>query len=101
MKKLLILLILTAVPVIFGHDAAAAQKEPPISQEIGRYQLFQGTYSTIDLKYRQSSSTYSAVFLIDTATGIVKRYVNRIDEDGKYVETWLPTEITQQLDMKK
>lgn len=57
----------------------------------GRYQLFQGTYTTFDLK-RQQTSTSSAIFLIDTRTGKVKRYVNRVDEDGKYVEIWLPTE---------
>ncbi|MBF0329622.1 MAG: hypothetical protein HQL10_10735 [Nitrospirae bacterium] len=61
----------------------------------GRYQLFQGTYTTINLK-RQETSTHQAVFLIDTRTGKVKRYLNMIDADGKYVETWMPTESQQE-----
>ncbi|HIJ96215.1 MAG TPA: hypothetical protein HPP94_10875 [Desulfuromonadales bacterium] len=75
--------------------------ETSAQKEIGRYQLFQGTFTTLDLKYRQASSTHNAVFLIDTVTGVVKRYVNRIDEDGRYIETWLTTELTQQMDVKK
>lgn len=35
-----------------------------------------------------------------TATGDVKRYVNRIHEDDRYVETWLPTEVTALIDAK-
>ncbi|TAN41446.1 MAG: hypothetical protein EPN22_15215 [Nitrospirae bacterium] len=60
----------------------------------GRYQLFQGTYTTFDLK-RQETYTHQAVFLIDTRTGKVKRYVNRIDVDGKYIETWVQTDAQQ------
>lgn len=63
--------------------------------EDGRYQLFQGTYTTFDLK-RQETYTHQAVFLIDTKTGKVKRYVNRIDADGKYIETWVQTESQQE-----
>lgn len=59
--------------------------------EVGRYQLFQGTYTSIDLK-RQQTSTHAGVFLIDTRTGQVKRYLNKIDAEGKYIETWAPTE---------
>lgn len=59
--------------------------------EIGRYQLFQGTYTSIDIK-RQQTSTHAGVFLIDTKTGQVKRYLNKIDAEGKYIETWAPTE---------
>jgi len=58
--------------------------------EVGRYQLFQGTYTAFDLK-RQETYTQQAIFLIDTKTGKVSRYVNKINEHGKYVETWLPT----------
>jgi len=65
------------------------------SSDIGRYQLFQGTYKTYDLKSQQSV-TSSGIFLIDTQTGTVKRYLNKIDEDGKYIETWVPTEVQQE-----
>ena len=59
--------------------------------EVGRYQLFQGTYTSIDIK-RQQTSTHAGVFWIDTKTGQVKRYLNKIDTEGKYIETWVPTE---------
>jgi len=60
--------------------------------DVGRYQLFQGTYSAFDLK-RQETYTHQGVFLIDTKTGKVSRYVNKIDMEGKYIETWLPTDL--------
>lgn len=63
------------------------------NQDIGRYQLFQGTYTSIDLKKQQTSS-HTGIFLIDSKTGVVKRYLNKIDEEGKYIETWVPTELT-------
>jgi len=66
---------------------------PGNSSEVGRYQLFQGTYTTFDLR-RQETSLSQGIFLIDTKTGKVSRYVNRIDPQGKYIETWLPTDVT-------
>lgn len=99
---LLIVFTLMSISPLYAAEAAA-QKEAAarFPQEVGRYQLFQGTYTTLDLKYRQASSTHNAVFLLDTATGQVKRYVNRIDEDGQYIETWLPTDLVQQMTPKK
>lgn len=91
MKRLLpavLLLIVTlSSSALHANEAGAVR-----SQEIGRFQLFQGEYTTYDLK-RQQTSTTTAVFMIDTATGSVKRYVNRIDEDGRYTETWVPTDL--------
>lgn len=89
------------IPTLYAAEAPGQKETGRSVQEIGRYQLFQGTYTTLDLKYRQASSTHNAVFLLDTATGQVKRYVNRIDEDGHYIETWLPTDIIQQMISKK
>jgi hypothetical protein len=57
-----------------------------------RCQLFQGNYISIDLK-RQQTSSHTGIFLIDTKTGTVKRYLNKIDEQGRYIETWLPTDL--------
>jgi len=101
-------LIITVVAImtmsasnLIAAETAAQKESTRITRDIGRYQLFQGTYTTLDLKYRQASSTHNAVFLLDTATGQVKRFVNRIDEDGRYIETWLPTEIAPQTDSKK
>lgn len=73
------------------HGQSASTKGAEDS-EIGRYQLFQGNYTSIDLK-RQQTSTHTGIFLIDTKTGKVKRYLNKIDEEGKYIETWVPTEL--------
>jgi hypothetical protein len=96
MRNVLIALMVTfmTAPSLFAAEATG-------QKEIGRYQLFQGTFTTLDLKYRQASSTHNAVFLLDTVTGQVKRYVNRIDEDGRYIETWLTTDLIQQTDSKK
>lgn len=70
--------------------------ENPVSKDacsdIGRYQLFQGTYKTFDLKNGQTF-TSDGIFLLDTKTGVVKRYLNKIDEGGNYIETWIPTEV--------
>lgn len=67
--------------------------EPAITNfDLGRYQLFQGNYTSIDLK-RQQTSTHTGIFLVDTKTGKVKRYLNKIDEQGRYIETWVQTEL--------
>ncbi|MCE1227117.1 MAG: hypothetical protein LWW87_11610 [Geobacteraceae bacterium] len=70
-------------------SAAAA---PSPSHETGRFSLFQGSYTTFDLK-RKETYVHQAVFLLDTQTGEVKRYINKIDENGRYIETWLPTDL--------
>ena len=61
--------------------------------DTGRFQLFQGEYTTFDLKRKETNVT-QAVFLIDSRTGEVKRYINKIDENGRYIETWLPTDLS-------
>jgi hypothetical protein len=79
--------------------ATAQAAEPPqvrkdvkdIDIDFGRFQLFQGTYSTFDLRRSETYSSTS-VFLIDTKTGQVKRYVNKIDTDGRYIEEWVATD---------
>jgi hypothetical protein len=72
---------------------SSARKEADADQ--GRFQLFQGTYSTFDLR-RSETYTSTSVFLIDTKTGQVKRYVNKIDSDGRYIEEWVPTSRVQE-----
>ncbi len=67
-------------------------RDPASCQESGRYQLFQGSYTTFDLK-RKETYVHQAVFLLDSQTGEVKRYINKIDENGQYIETWLPTDL--------
>ncbi|MBI5195791.1 MAG: hypothetical protein HZA10_05680 [Nitrospirae bacterium] len=89
--RLNLLLLITLLTILLTGNAVYAETSAPDS-EIGRYQLFQGAYTSFDLK-RQQSSTQSGIFLLDTKTGKVKRYLNKIDEDGKYIETWAPTEV--------
>ncbi|MBI5409795.1 MAG: hypothetical protein HZA14_10555 [Nitrospirae bacterium] len=86
-----LLIIMSAV------SAGYAQTSPKDSSDSGsgRYQLFQGTYTSMDLR-RQETSSHVGIFLLDTKTGKVKRYVSKIDEQGKYIETWLPTELTSE-----
>lgn len=96
-----VVILACSVSNLHAADSAVLQNTAKQQLEIGRYQLFQGTFTTLDLKYSQASSTHNAVFLLDTATGQVKRYSNRIDEDGRYIETWLPTDVTQQMGTKK
>lgn len=96
-----VVILVCTISEFCAADPAVLQNVAKQPLEIGRYQLFQGTFTTLDLKYSQASSTHNAVFLLDTATGQVKRYSNRIDEDGRYIETWLPTDVTQQMGTKK
>jgi len=82
----------SALVMLAAFDVSWARAvNKPIFNPIGRYQLFQGQYTSYDLK-RQQTSTASAVFMIDTVTGVVKRYMNKIDENGRYIETWVTTE---------
>ncbi len=83
--------LLALVTAIARGEGTPGTREHPISDN-GRYQLFQGTYTSFDLK-RQETYSQQAVFLIDTRTGQVKRYVNKIDTEGKYIEMWLPTDL--------
>ncbi len=95
MKLLYTALILCILPAsnLYAVDTVSQKEAARIAQEIGRFQLFQGQYTTYDLK-KQQTYTHSAVFLLDTATGMVTRYVNKIDEDGKYTETWVHTDVS-------
>ncbi|MBI2354163.1 MAG: hypothetical protein HYV06_03885 [Deltaproteobacteria bacterium] len=76
-----------------ASETAGAKDSAKVGQDVGRYQLFQGQYTTYDLK-KQQTYTHLGVFHLDTATGQVKRYVNKIDEDGKYTESWVPTDFS-------
>lgn len=93
MKRSFCLILLSMLIMSASAEANTGKSSAlSASSEIGRYQLFQGNYTSIDLK-RKESNPHQAVFVIDTVTGEVKRYINRIDEDGRYVETWLPTNL--------
>ncbi|MBI5893364.1 MAG: hypothetical protein HZB79_06910 [Deltaproteobacteria bacterium] len=88
MRLRLYLLIIISTLVMKGGEVYAESSD----SEVGRYQLFQGNYTSIDLR-RQQTSTHTGIFLIDTKTGKVKRYLNKIDEEGRYIETWVTTDL--------
>jgi len=95
MKSKVYLLAVISIILLTGSmvyaDVVGGRISP--DSDDGRYQLFQGSYTSIDLK-RQQTATFSGIFLIDTRSGKVKRYLNKIDEQGRYIETWVPTEVT-------
>lgn len=81
-------LVLIVLTVIFVQLALA---QPSKSIEVGRYQLFQGSYVALDGKNNRAESE-SAVFLLDTATGTVKKYATGLHKDGTLFETWDSTQ---------
>ncbi len=83
-----IFLVLLSIGVVYAQSSA--QKEAPGS-DVGRYQLFNGTYGGLNIKTGETT-THTVILLIDTKTGKVKRYLNMIDQEGKYIETWVPTD---------
>ncbi|MBI4681868.1 MAG: hypothetical protein HY757_02055 [Nitrospirae bacterium] len=95
MKLKIYLIIIPFIIASAGSSVNAQSRETKdtSNSQPGRYQLFQGTYTSLDLR-RHETSTHVGIFLLDSRTGNVKRYVNKIDEQGKYIETWLPTEIS-------
>lgn len=98
MGKLACLTIIGAL-IALPFSSEANTRSGAASAEVGRYQLFQGSYTTFDLK-RKETYVHQGVFLLDSVTGQVRRYINKIDEDGRYIETWVPTELPLQ-DKKK
>jgi S-adenosylmethionine hydrolase len=92
MRTIFLVFVITfmAVSTVCAAETASQKEVVRITQEIGRYQLFQGQYTVYDLKRGGQSTT--TLFLIDTATGQVRRYVNKVDEDGRYIETWVSTD---------
>jgi len=87
-------MIIQACPVLakVKPKLSIVPGETASCRDIGRFKLFQGEYTTFDLK-RKETNVSQAVFLLDTQTGEVKRYINKIDENGHYIETWLPTDL--------
>ena len=81
-------LVLIGLTLIFVQLALA---QAPKSIEVGRYQLFQGTYVVVDGKNNRADRE-SAVFLLDTATGTVKKYATGLRSDGTLLEGWDPTQ---------
>lgn len=74
-------------------SAAPAQ----LQSQVGRYQLFQGNYTEVNLHpdkdqlFASGVQQKQAIFRVDTATGNVTRYVVGTEADGTPVEGWAST----------
>jgi hypothetical protein len=95
MVKLMLVVMVLLATTAQASETSQAKKEKDLDIDFGRYQMFQGTYSTFDLRRSETYSSTS-VFLIDTKTGQVRRYVNKIDTDGRYIEEWVATDRVQE-----
>ena len=70
-------LVLFSCWLTFAASLTSAQTEEEateVTAEVGRYQLFQGSYVALDAKNNRADNETS-VFRIDTVTGKVDRYV--------------------------
>lgn len=85
------IVILGVIGLVFlGAKSFGNEKESQQIQ-IGRFQLFQGTYTALDAKSNRADKE-TAVFLLDTSTGKVKRYSTGLLKDGTFFEEWVDTE---------
>ena len=87
MKKLLLSFIIT---VLVGSSAFAAIKtavKTDSKPAVGRYQLFEGTYSIGDINTNKVTESKD-IFKIDTATGKTWVYMTGIDENQLPFEFW-------------
>lgn len=75
--------------LIIGHVFAADQYSP--ATQGGRYQLFQGYFKFVN---QGGATDEKGVFLLDTATGQVKRYYLNMTRTGTVKEGWETTERT-------
>lgn len=56
--------------------------------EVGRYQLFNGTYRFFDYRNKKTENR-QAVFLLDTQTGLTKIYHEGLNVDGRKIIEWI------------
>jgi len=87
MTIVILLAVLMIAPVLIAEKGLAAG-EVQGSSSVGRFQLFQGTFTIVDSKNSRSEKQVE-MFLLDTSTGRVQRYAIGVDKDGKLFEGWL------------
>jgi hypothetical protein len=89
------LLLVACLPWVMGVPQLTNAQVAPVrsnQSQVGRYQLFQGTYGTNNLKDKIHYTT-EAVFLLDTVSGEVKEYQQLKDDTGKLHCYWGDTTI--------
>ncbi len=92
MKKIIVIfgvVLFIAVLIIVYVNILYAQA--PASKDIGRYQLFQGTYN-FENHATDHVGKEVGIFLLDTSTGKVKSYSIGMTKDGKLFSRWFSTE---------
>lgn len=90
MKRTIILLaiFLFLVSLLIYQRNAIGSSETQAPSFVGKYQLFQGTFTVLDAKNNRADKEIG-IFLLDTTTGKVKRYMTGLDKDGKLFEEWV------------
>ncbi len=81
-------LVLLGVMIVLGIGQVFAANTVPSTNQVGRYQLFQGYYKSLS---NRGAEEEKDVFLLDTATGRVTRRVVIVTEKGMS-ESWEPTD---------
>lgn len=87
MTVVIVLALLMVTPVLIAEKVLAAG-EAQGSSSVGRFQLFQGTFTIVDAKNNKADKQVE-MFLLDTSTGKVQRYSTGVDRDGKFIEGWV------------
>ena len=87
-RIVLALTVILILGVIIQVGLLAQQASTPA--QVGRYQLFQGSYIVVDGKNNRVDKE-SAVFLLDTSTGVVRKYSIGVLDTGTLFESWDPT----------
>ena len=95
-KIVVVLVVVCFVMVVLGLVVSRAISTDNIvdNKQIGRYQLFQGTYNVINMKSGQMSQG-PGVFLLDTMTGKVKQFNAAVGVEGTskgFSMGWVDTE---------
>ena len=94
MKTIVIIIsviLLIVVSLLVGRGASGAG-DVQESSNVGRFQLFQGMYTALDAKNNRVEKE-TGIFLLDTSTGKVKRYMTGLDKDGKFFGHWVATDV--------
>jgi hypothetical protein len=89
MKKMTIVIsaVLLMTIFMFITKKVFGAGEVETSPSVGRFQLFQGTFTALDAKNNRADKEI-AIFLLDTSTGKVQRYSTGLYKDGKRYEEW-------------
>lgn len=84
-------IVLVIVGLVFLGANSFGDERKSGQTQVGRFQLFQGTFMVLDAKNNRVDKEI-VIFLLDTSTGKVKRYETGLTKDGTFFEDWIDTE---------